>query len=144
MESLSPIVRVIVWALEKSSFLKIFFFSFFFNLFPLFFSFSTCTRRAEQKRLLKDFLACFLSRDSSSWQKKLVSLTEKSSELETLHRNKAVSLFGATGLLAQAGEGQRWRQQREAQAALRGEGAFHVTQRKADGRKGFSVMVITA
>lgn len=52
----SPIVPWIVWALEESSFMKIFLFSSFFcNLPPpaLFFSFSAGTRGAEQKRLLK-------------------------------------------------------------------------------------------
>lgn len=34
--------------------------------------------------------------------------------------------------------------QRDIEAALRDEGVFHITQRKADGRKGFGVMVITA
>lgn len=146
MESLYPIVRLIVWALEKPSFLKIFALPFFFfNLSPPFSShFQPASGGQNRKGCRKTSLACFLSRDSSSWQKKLVSLTGKRSELETLCCNEAVSQFGAPVLLAPAGEGQGWKQQREARAALRGEGVFHVTQRKADGRKGFSVMVITA
>lgn len=115
VDSLSPVVQLIVWTLDKLSFLKTFAFFFFFYIyiFPLLFSFSTCNRRAKQKRLLKTFLACFFSRDSSSWKKKLGFLTGKNHELETLYHNEAIFLFEANGLLAQAGKSQRWKKKRD-------------------------------
>lgn len=100
---------LIVWALEEFSFLKIFFFSLFFLISPLPPSFSSHFQLApggQNKRgCSKTFLACFLSRDPSSWQKKQVPLTGKRPSTIT----RQFFPFGGAGLLGQAGEGQRWR-----------------------------------
>lgn len=147
VESLPPIVRLIVWTPEKSFFWKLSFFFFsssFFNLFSFFFLLPTCTRRAKQKRLPKDFFSLLFLRGFSFMAEETSLCKRKRRDLETLCHSETVSLSEISGLLTQAGKGQRWRKQREVQAALRDEGWFHITLRKADGRKGFGGMVIVA
>lgn len=87
LQASSPIVPLIVWALEEPSFLKSFFFSLFFLIFPpapFSFHFQLAPGGQNRRGCSKTFSACFLSRDPSSWQKKQVPDRKK-----TLHHNKA-------------------------------------------------------
>lgn len=85
--SLISYCPLIVWALEEPSFLKSFFFSLFFLIFPpapFSSHFQLAPGGQNRRGCSKTFSACFLSRDPSSWQKKQVPDRKK-----TLHHNKA-------------------------------------------------------